>query len=52
MKQALFDKDLKNIGVNVIRYPLSEGEKGKFKKLPLLINYLVEGIKDDSFIWQ
>ena len=50
MNQALFDKDLEQMRVKVIRYPLINDDKTSFKNLPLLLEYLKNGIQDQDFI--
>jgi len=52
MSQALFDKDLEQMRVKVIRYPLINDDKDPFKFLPLLLEYLKNGIEDNNFIWK
>ena len=52
MNQALFDKDLEQMRVKVIRYPLINDDKAPFKYLPLLLEYLKNGIEDKNFIWK
>ena len=52
MNQALFDKDLEQMRVKVIRYPLIDKDQDSFKFLPLLLEYLKKGIEDKDYIWK
>ncbi len=52
MNQALFDKDLEQMRVKVIRYPLIDKDQDSFKYLPLLLEYLKKCIEDKDFIWR
>jgi len=52
MNQTLFDKDLEQMRVKVIRYPLIREETDPFKYLPLLLEFLTKEMNDKNFIWE
>ncbi len=51
MNQALFDKDMEQMRVKVIRYPLIKDDNAPFKNLPELLEILINYIHNINYLW-